>query len=275
MVSSIKRGKRAPATDVAVTSRPKSGLEPGRRRAMDFFVAQILWYELLACASTGAEPRMPYRTWLSAHTINMVDLMGCEHWVLAVIGDIALVDVRRARLEKEKLCSMIRECEARLQNGIERLKVPKVDDNAFRSHSSNFRSDLRGHKTFYITSAFAMAAQLFLLALKPIEDSAQFEDAPVLLTKLTEIFDRASKVMSLRGLVWPICIAGSMADKSQQPMFEHIMELVKTQGDASFGNCETVMKILGCCWQDRRLRREDVLPWREAMIKSGNYVLLI
>jgi hypothetical protein len=98
----------------------------GRKRALRFFVAQVLWNELLACASTGNEPRMPYHMWLNADCINMVDLMGCEHWALEVIGDVALLDARTAYLRNEQIMETIEDCEHRLDKGLSSAQVHLV-----------------------------------------------------------------------------------------------------------------------------------------------------
>lgn len=256
----------------------KSSLELGRTRALDFFVAQVLWYDLLACASTGTEPRMPYRVWLAADCINMVNLMGCEHWVLEVVGDIALLDARKAQLQDGQIFEMIADCEHQLNRGIEALKAEKAGHQPRRnsfSESDNYRRQLRTH---YVTLAFATTAGLLLTLVKLAESSSKhcvIESVCTTVDQLIVILNEASETMSLRGLVWPICISGSLANTVQQQQISDIMDLVVSSGDTSFGNCGSVMRVLQHCWRSQTGIQGDNKPWRAAMADMGHYVLLI
>lgn len=79
---------------------------------------------------------------------------------------------------------------------------------------------------------------------------------------------QAPNSIPLRGLVWPICIAGSLASKNQQPLIRAIIDRTAAQANTSFGNCDPVWGILEHCWATG-------VDWRTAMAVTGNYVLLI
>jgi hypothetical protein len=249
----------------------------GRKRALRFFVAQVLWNELLACASTGNEPRMPYHMWLDADRINMVDLMGCEHWALGVIGDIALLDARTAQLHNERIMETIADCEHRLERGIQALEAKKASYQPQRTSFSESDSQRRQLRTYYVTLAFATAAKLLLNLAKsaacPSEHRAG-ENVHTLVDQIIAILTQAAEMMSLRGLVWPICISGSLANATQQKQISSIMEAVVSSGDTSFGNCGSIMGVLAHCWRNETGVYQG-RPWRAAMADMGHYVLLI
>lgn len=251
-----------------------SSLELGRARALNFFVAQVLWYELLACASIGTELRMPYQTWLNAGCINMVTLMGCENWVLEVIGDIALLDAKSAQLQHEKIVEMITDCEHRLTRGMQALEAKMAGHQPQCNSFSESDCQRRQLRTNHVTLAFATTANLLLNLAKPSESSTKHH-ASKSVDQLIAILSSAAQNMSLRGLVWPICIAGSLANTNQQSQISKIMDAVVSSGDASFGNCGSVRGVLTHCWRNGTSNQADARPWRAAMAAMGHYILLI
>lgn len=256
----------------------KSSLELGRMHALGFFVAQVLWYELLACASIGTEPRMPYRIWLDADCINMVNLMGCEHWVLEVIGDIASLDAMTAQLHDEQIFETITGCEHELRRGIDAVKAKQAAHQPRSNSFSELDCQRRQTRTCYVTLAFATTARLLLNIIKPAEASPEHcvgECSNTIVDQLIVILNQAAQIMSLRGLVWPICIAGSLANTAQQEQIGEIMKVVASSGDTSFGNCDSVMGVLKYCWRNETSGGTNAKPWRTAMAAMGHCVLLI
>jgi hypothetical protein len=218
--------------DSAATERNNgaTNLRQGRRRALSFLVAQVLWFELLASASTGARPRMPYRTWLNSRCIDMTDVMGCSNWIMEVIGDIATLNAQKACLEVDGFQRSRKSAERCLLDGIE----------VITRHQTPTTSP----------------------------DSPPNADCQAAVRQAIETLYHAPESTPLRGLVWPICIAGSLASKSQQPLIQKIMDRTARQANTSFGNCGTVRAILQHCW-------DTEVNWRTAMASSSNYVLLI
>lgn len=79
-------------SDLLTTSPSAGGVDAARR----FLIMNTLWFDLLACASTGTAPRIPaYREWLAADGIDMASTIGCQNWVMSAIGDIATLDAQR------------------------------------------------------------------------------------------------------------------------------------------------------------------------------------
>lgn len=91
--------------------------------ARRFEITKLLWFEILSTASSGIPPRMPYRQWLDSEEILMADFVGCQNWVMRLIGDLSMIgagidfpglDERRASLAN---------IEKMLRDGIEELRA--------------------------------------------------------------------------------------------------------------------------------------------------------
>jgi hypothetical protein len=214
--------------------------------------------------------------WLNTDCINMVDLMGCEHWALGVIGDIALLDARTAQLRTEQIMETIADCEHRLERGIEALEAKKASRQPQRTSFSESDSHRRHIRTYYVTLAFATTAKLLLSLAKSTASSPKHcagGNVHTLVDQIIAILTQAAEMMSLRGLVWPICISGSLANTIQQKQIRSIMEAVVSSGDTSFGNCGSIMGVLAHCWRNET--GDQSRPWRAAMADMGHFVLLI
>lgn len=97
------------------------------REGLEFLVANVLWFDILACISTSTAPQLPYKCWLGVDGLDTADLMGCQNWALSAIGDIASLNQwkdesgREGSLSVRELASRAYEIEMRLEEGIERL----------------------------------------------------------------------------------------------------------------------------------------------------------
>lgn len=93
----------------------------------NFLVAEALWHDILACATTGRVPRIPYRQWLEGSGIVMADLMGCYNWVMIAIGDLAHLNAwkkdmkQKGTLSVPELVRRGQRIEKELQDGITKL----------------------------------------------------------------------------------------------------------------------------------------------------------
>lgn len=90
--------------------------------AWRFLVCNLLWFDLLACASTGAPPRLPYREWLDSKGMDISCVMGCQNWAMIAIGDAAALRAKADTLDVKELRSRAKAITARLWEGIDVLK---------------------------------------------------------------------------------------------------------------------------------------------------------
>lgn len=108
----------------------------GMMYAKRFEFTKLLWFEILSTASTGLPPRLPYRQWLDSEEILMADFVGCQNWVMRVIGDLSMIQVGgECNTQEERRESLLR-LEKVLQNGIEQLRRNVEDVGSFQFVSS-------------------------------------------------------------------------------------------------------------------------------------------
>lgn len=222
---------------------------------------------------------MPYRMWLAADCIDMANMMGCEHWILQIIGDIASMNARKDQLDRDEICDKVSDCEQRSLQEIEKMNKSQLEAQSIHHSSHRDQQRLRKLKTHYTTLAFARSAQLLLriISLNDVSSMCRFVDSTsTVITLLVDILNQASDVMSLRGLMWPICIAGSLAERSQQGLIRRALGCIRAEGDTSFGNCDSVIRALEMCWaKGRDELNQNTQPWLAAMAGIGRFVLLI
>ncbi|KAL7917898.1 fungal-specific transcription factor domain-containing protein [Trichoderma austrokoningii] len=234
----------------------------GMMYAKRFEFTKLLWFEILSTASTGVPPRLPYREWLDSEEILMADFVGCQNWVMRVIGDLSMIQVGGECSTPEEKRESLSRLEKVLQSGLEQLRR-KVEDPPV-SHC--------------ISRVFATGALVLLYVIQ----STIFPSGTSIYTAVASVIselDEAPKKVSLRGVVWPICIAGAMAQSDQQPFFERLMTKILSKstgkGIKDFGNCASVQRILRQCWTRRHENPRSDFTWRDAMEDIGDFPLLV
>ena len=81
--------------------------------------------------------------------------------------------------------------------------------------------------------------------------------------------------VSVRGLAWPISVAGAVAAPDQQAFFEDLLQRVLQTADSGFTNCGTVLRVLRRCWEHRRQYPDKVWTWQDGMTDLGMCALLV
>lgn len=89
--------------------------------AMRFQMAQVLWFELVSCVTTGASPKLPYEHWLKLDELDLSSIMGCQNWAMLALGDVALLESQLADADFTILTRQISNISSRLDDGIRYL----------------------------------------------------------------------------------------------------------------------------------------------------------
>ena len=186
----------------------------------------------------------------------MTDVMGCENWIMEVIGDLATLDAQKPYLELDEFE------ESRIKRQHTHDATVPADPNVRTNWQLEYST------SNYVSLAFAESALVWCHFLAPSPDGLLSPGCQAAVTQAVETLSRAPETTPLRGLVWPICIAGSLASKEQQQLVQEVMDRTARQANTSFGNCGPVMDIIKHCW-------EAQVDWRTAMSYNSNYVLLI
>jgi hypothetical protein len=273
-----------------------SGNEPHRleSNAEDFLVGAVLWFDIMSCASTNEAPRLRAEALdLLQGQIDLANIIGCQPWVALAVGDIAALSAWKT--EATSTCSLsfwklfeqgdpIRK---RLADGIASLRT-EIDESFAAlglSHLGTMGAYLVltnpgvQQEAFIraITLVFAHAAQVYLNTVisgaDPKLDDVRNSvvDTMNALQELQFICD----TQALRNLIWPICIAGSMAE--DVPTQSYFGSLIQDLGEEAhaFGNTTDTLRIMQKCWASRDNNGSEVWDWAAAMESLGQRVLLV
>ncbi|OLN96590.1 Transcriptional regulatory protein UME6 [Colletotrichum chlorophyti] len=226
------------------SATPHAGFQRILNAAIRFHVSQLLWFDLLSCVSTGKPPKLPYQTWLRHDEIDISCVMGCQNWAMLALGDVALLETQVADINFRVLRRRVESIVKRLQDGINQS----------------------------ITRVFATTILLQLWAMST--STEEFHEAVhELVADVIDSLQKIPKGVPLRGLPWPICVAGAMAGPDQRYFFEDLLEKILEPNAAEFTNCNTVLRILRESWHDSDL--SGTRGPRDAMSRLGICALLI
>jgi hypothetical protein len=93
--------------------------------------------------------------------------------------------------------------------------------------------------------------------------------------RLVVAVDKVAKEKSVRGVVWPICVSGCMAEPCHQPFFEGLISNALVDSHQDFGNLGTALRILRKCWTEQAVSPTKECNWGKAMADLGICALLI
>ncbi|WQF82621.1 Putative zn(2)Cys(6) fungal-type DNA-binding domain, fungal transcription factor [Colletotrichum destructivum] len=248
-------------TDPLISTRPDAGFQRIVNAATRFHMSQLLWFDLLSCISTGESPKLPYQRWLGHEDIDISCVMGCQNWAMLALGDVASLEAQGAEPNPRAMRRRVADIRKRIEDGIGYLGVQEKSTAAIASQS--------------VTRVFATA---ILVQLRAILVNVG-EPSEIIHEAVTEVIDALQKVpkgVPIRGMPWPICVAGAMADSEQQSFFENLIEEVLETSGAGFTNCDTVQRILKESWKDQNQFAVQGIPtWRQAMSRLGICALLV
>lgn len=239
--------------------------------AVTFFTSVILWFDILACASTGRKPQYDNVCAkalgpASNSRIKIQEVMGCENWVMVLIreasrlqDDIVLVNDMPYghRRQLYRRIESIKEC---FRDGIRRTEIDLSD-------SPSPRREMAVQCTTYV---FACAGLVYVSAITGADP-----DAPDILdgvSRAVVTFEHlAPGSWVLRGLAWPFAITGCMANSEQRSNFSGIPSRKRCHGWKSF------VEIMETCWRTYYddLNDQRKCRWLQAMEKLGRHMLFV
>lgn len=252
--------------------------------ALNFLTTVVVWFDIAACASTGTAPKLlrHHPALLRSGRADMPNVMGCRAWVIETIGQIAaLIAWKEARLARGdglsvwELVERGRGIQNQLQTGIAGLEA--------EAETGYDSPDPTTPVQCAVTLTFACAAQVYL----HVTVSGAHPSLPEIklavsqtLSALNGLIRVTNDRQSIRGVIWPLCIAGCMVEQ-ESGLEDAFRALVVDMGDDAreFGNSSTVLAVMEKCWTERRAstdpERKGTWDWRRAMAALGARVLLI
>ncbi|RVX70936.1 hypothetical protein B0A52_06093 [Exophiala mesophila] len=250
--------------------------------ALPFLIAVVLWFDLLSCATTGSAPRLSYQELLQNGAINLEDVVGCENWVMTSIGDLAILNLwkktarQNGMLNQQELLERSLIIEHKLEQGLAMIESQVVFEGP-QQRKDRFRGQYTSASApivLIITRIFASAAlvQLHTIVSGAFPSVLEIQHA---VTRTMDALRHIEDDQDMRGLIWPVCLSGCMAQPHQQPFYRDLMRKVIGDSPQEFGNCVTVLQIMETCWESRLLHPAEEWNWERAMAEMHICGLLV
>jgi len=238
--------------------------------ALEFFVAQFIWGDIISSATFGAglylASSFKYLHLLTSNKIQLSKLTA-QNWTMIIIMEIALLQEwkqeaqQRGALSLQELTWQAARLEQRLNDGMVQLLRHRTSLKGMAANNN------------LITEIYALAALVFL---QVVVSGAQAELPEInrCVTRFLEALNRLPSRLTLR-ISWPFCIAGCMAIGSQQDEFREFVSRALRDGEI-LGTIWKGFKVMEECWRIRvtqpKLARE--CDWRTGMESLGVRILL-
>lgn len=259
--------------------------------ALAFHISVLTWMDVLACVSTRQRPKLPYDTWLSQKDkFELANVIGCHNWALKAIGDLGTLNERMLETEAsgtfnfEEFRKRGQQIEDDLEDGIESLpikaervrSVPRSPCSGCEGPLTHTYKDIIQASNNPVTRIFATAA---LVQLQILTADVSCDHSP---SKLRRAVSRVileiqmfQNPPSARSIIWPICIAGCLADQDQRAFFQELITDILSGATGMIGNCDTALKIMQRCWELKTERPDERWECGCVMVEMGMCTLLI
>lgn len=252
--------------------------------ALSFFISAIIWFDILACISTRSRPHLAdhHKQLLSSNggdKIQLHKLMGCQNWVMVIIAEMAQLaafqnengkgnsDNQHMSISAKQIQSRLKDRHARVQKEIRELR------EEYSGCPPHHLTDVYWqYEILVVTHIFACAAVIYLQTIVTAHPIAFHIDEPLqdTITALRMMPDPRM----IRGMIWPLCVAGCMASSFvDQDFFRKTIESGITDS-RTFGNSGKALAILEKSW-DLQKREGQLIDCSTSIEKLGVCVLLV
>ncbi|KAL2832476.1 fungal-specific transcription factor domain-containing protein [Aspergillus cavernicola] len=264
--------------------------------AFRFFSAILLVADVTSSTALVQPPRLrKYHGGLLSNNLDfgrdaalqLEEFIGCQNWVLLLIGEIAALDAWKKNMKIRRTLAMTQlmkraaVIEQELQDGLSRLnsdshtqwsKPVKQFDMFAPMNSSNHHHSGPLNTTKTVTRIWAYAARMYLqivlsgwqIATPEIRDDV---------AKTIELFSRLPSSASLRALAWPFCVAGCLAEEDQESKFRGIISSIGPLG--MLGTMKEALRIMENVWRNRNQMDSDTWDIAACLRGTGHIVLFI
>jgi hypothetical protein len=239
-------------------------------------LGSFIWFDILACASTGSRPflTLDHILMLEGGRIHLEELMGCENWVMIIIFQISELghwkkdSDRNHKLSIAELAKRGALIEARLQQRFTKISVQDATQ----------KDDILGATLRFSKSTSAIITEIFALAaltyLHVVVSGANpgLPEITESVSKTVAAFKALSDTRMLRWLVWPFCITGCLASEEDEGVFRSLICAGKLS-ERTVGTCMEAVKVIEECWK-RRKTGLGSCDWVSVMQSLGHLILL-
>lgn len=251
--------------------------------ALRFDTTILIYSDIVSSVSLGKAPRLRYcykslvediyeepkSSDGSAQLLQMEGYIGCQGWVLLLVGEISALEAWKRSTSHEhgdsaaeELRQRSRQLELKLQQGEEALQES--------SQPNCNAADAK--KQVSVTRAWINAAKIYLSTVKEGWDpNNQLIRSNV--ESALRFLGQLSPELCLRSLIWPLCVSGFLATAEQEQMFrDYLSALGPLQ---AFGAAKEALRLLKRVWRLRGQVSQAAWGIADCFEAGGNKVLLI
>jgi C6 transcription factor Pro1 len=237
-------------------------LPNAEQAAFRFSSTLVIWDDIIASTILQKQPRLynHHHSLLCSDIegidppINIETVFGVKNWALLRIGEIAFLDAWKLECKKAgsldvmKLAhraTTIKESLIVHLTELENKPINKIVSSLDIFTPSNLHSSHRS----LITVVWAHAALLYLFIVtsgwQPANDDVRYHVSRIV--KLLSCPDFPPAL--LRTVVWPCCVAGCLAEPTQETQFRQMIERLKPSN--LFGNVYKALEVMENAWKNR------------------------
>lgn len=265
--------------------------------ALNFFTSIIVWFDCLACISIASIPHLVNHhteilnspasstdpSWQKKSPMHKLDLsaiMGCQNWVMLIISEIAQLGnsqedkVSGMSLDFLRVAELAKDIQGRLELGITGIRA-ELDDLRLQ-YSGNppyYYSEVYNRYTvLVVTNMFASAALIYLqTSVTSVPSPFHIQDP---LQRVIAAMHMIPDPRMVRGLVWPLCVAGCMASSPSDQEFFRSAASAAIKDARNSGNSSKALDILEMAW---KLQKEEgrLIDCAKCIQRLGTCVLLV
>jgi C6 transcription factor Pro1 len=278
----MQNGKPSLKLVLLAISRPSifDGLNLGfpiwntEQAAFQFFAAVLVFVDIVSSTSLKTPPRLrhwhPYlidhrdandaQDYNGQQLFHMEQYIGCQGWVLLLIGEVSALDARTRGLRSDGKSLVAKELDARgleleleLERGISHLPEPRPATKmggfptSLRQYDQQNTTD-RTQERNIVTHMWAHAAGIYFFIVTKGWDPKN----PAIRRRVQcvlALLEMVSSQACLRSLAWPLCVAGCVAAAVEEEAFRAIGPALGPL--QAFGSVSQALRIMDCVWQRR------------------------
>ncbi|CAO2657711.1 Nn.00g038370.m01.CDS01 [Neocucurbitaria sp. VM-36] len=218
--------------------------------------------------------------------IKLEAIVGCQNWVLLQIGEIAMLDVWKQQCKQAELLDVMElvrraaviktTLEAHLTQ-LETIPMQASNDNCsvldvFTTDHGQYRRTIANQSTL-VTRVWAHAALIYLFVVvsgwQPASDDIRYHVSRIVELLMHQI----SPPALLRGMVWPFCVAGCLAEPLHEVHFRGMVEALQPPG--VFGTVRKALQIMDNVWRNRDAGDTVSRDLATCFRSQGDLVLLV
>lgn len=217
-------------------------------------------------------------------TIDLVEIIGCQNWVLLQLGEIAMLDELKqqsARAGDFDVVGLLQRA-INIRNILEAnllklelgpVTVPKQVNGLVNVLTSYQRINATVDHNPWITQVWAHAALIYLSVVVS-QWQPTYEDIRYHVGRIIEILTcQVSPPTMLRTMVWPFCVAGCLAEPAQEDEFRKMVHAL--QPASVFNTVRQALAIMENVWNNRNGEEVPVLDLGAWFRTQGDLVLLV